>query len=462
MKKIYDYLDKNVKLIHFSIPIIFAFLVMIFIYFINGWEPNTTLFIAAVLGLFMAMSIWANDVANNMGPAVGSKALTIVWAIIIAAIFEASGAIIAWWDVVDTIKWWIIDWSQITETSIFINIMLATLVWACLWIVIATISKAPVSATHSIIWWLLWAGITAMWFGVVHWSKIWEIAASWVISPVMWWLIAVLIIYAIRKTILKQKERWEAAKKWVPFFVSLMWAIFSIYLLQKWLKPLLKSNELLHSVITTNFSICFWIILWIVIFFSLRVYYKRESSFFKNSKSFINKLFNIPLVFAVALLSFAHWANDVANAIWPLAAINDAIFSGKISNSGASIPMWVMLIWGLWLALWLATFWSRLIKTVWWEITKLNQTRAFAIALSAAITVLIASALGLPVSSTHIALGWVFGVGLYRERLKRKKWKEKEYIHKSVIKKIVLAWIVTLPSAWLISSIVFLGFQSFL
>lgn len=425
------------------------------VYFFNWGNNSVFLLVASILGIYMAMNIWANDVANNMWPAVWSKALTLTWAIIIAAIFEASWAIIAGWDVVNTIKWWIIDWTMIASDKQFVSIMLATLLWAALWINVATFFKAPVSATHSIIGWLIWAWITAAWINIVDWIQIWAIAASWIISPLMWWIIAVILILSIRKTILKEDERWDAAQVWVPIYIAIMSWTFSTYLLMKWLKQVLKWS-VYEVLLNLEIAIFIWYIIAIATFIGLRLYYKKQSALFKNSKKFINSLFNIPLVFAVALLSFAHWANDVANAIWPLAAIDDIIKNNVVWNGSVWISFWVMILWAIWLALGLSVFWARLIKTVWWEITKLNQVRAFSVALSAAITVIIASQLWLPVSSTHVALGWIFWVGLLREYIKRHKWKNKEYIHKSMIKNIALAWIITLPISWIISSIWYL------
>jgi PiT family inorganic phosphate transporter len=253
---------------------------------------------------------------------------------------------------------------------------------------------------------------------------------------------------AIRKTILTSDERWEAAKKWVPVFIGIMSCIFSIYLMMKWLK------KIYHVYPQT--AIVVWIDFWLIIYAIMMYQYRKESAIFKNGKKFINRLFNIPLIFAVGLLSFAHGANDVANAIWPLAAINDIIQSGGISAKSIGIPFWIMWIGAIWLALWLAVFWARLIQTVWKEITKLNQTSAFSVALAAAITVIIASQLWLPVSSTHIAIWWIFGIWFLKEYRKRLKWKTKDYIEKKMIKWIALAWVVTLPMSAIIASIWYL------
>ncbi len=430
-------------------------LIISWVFFFKWGNTNIYLFIAAILGLYMAINIWANDVANNMWPAVWSKALTITWAIIIAAIFEFAWVMIAGWDVINTIKKWIIDPTLINDSMQFIAIMIATLAWAAIWVNIATILKAPVSTTHSIIWGLVWAWVTAVWVNIVDWYQIWMIAASWIISPLMWWLIAVWLLLSIRKNILKQEERWESAKIWVPIYIGLMIWAFSTYLIMKWLKQVLNGSNY-SFLLNPEIAVFIWYLLAVITFIILRLYYKKQSSYFKNSKHFINKLFNIPLIFAVALLSFAHWANDVANAIWPLAAINDAIKNHAVAWINVWIEMWVMIIWGVWLVLGLSVFWARLIKTVWSEITKLNQISAYCVALAAAITVIIASQLWLPVSSTHIALGWVFWVWLLREHIKRQKWKTKDYIQKWMIKTIALAWVITLPASWAIASVVYL------
>lgn len=427
------------------------------VYFFQWGNTNVFLLFAAILWIYMAMNIWANDVANNMWPAVGAKALTLTGAIIIAAIFEASWAIIAGWDVVNTIKWWIIDSSMITNPQEFIYIMTATLLGAALWINIATYFKAPVSATHSIIWWLLWWGLTAYWAEIVDWSVVWKIAASWIISPLLWWIIAALIMLSIRKTIMKQKHIDKAAKNWLPIYVWLMAAVFSIYLMLKWLKPLVKSSEWLSTIVTPTTSLFIGVVIGISTIILTRLYLKKHKSLLRDNKKYINKLFNLPLICAVALLSFAHGANDVANAIWPLVAINETIQSAGLNTESVSIPFWIMFLWAAGLSLGLMIFGSRLIATVGWEITKLNQVRAFSVALAAAITVILASQLGLPVSSTHIALGWIFGVGLLREHIKRSNGKNKSYIEKWMIKNIALAWVITLPVSAIISSIAFLS-----
>lgn len=437
---------KNNPSLKYQAMALILILAISWVYFFAGWSSNIYLLFAAILWMYMAMNIGANDVANNMGPAVWSKALTLTWAIIVAAIFEASGAIIAGGDVVDTIKGEILHVSMINDSQIYISIMMATLLGAALWINIATFFKAPVSATHSIIGWLIWAGMAAAGYTIVDWSQIGTIAASWVISPVMWGTIAAIIMLSIRHTILKKDDVGEAAKRWVPIFIGLMAWVFATYLILKGLTKIIHIN--------IELAVFVGYVIWVISYFGVGTYLRKHKSLLKNSKKFVNRLFNIPLIFAVALLSFAHGANDVANAIWPLVAINNTILSWWIQSvKDVGIPFWIMVIWAIGLSTGLIVFGARLINTVGGEITKLNQIRAFSVALAAAITVIIASNYGLPVSSTHIAIGWIFGVGLTREYIKRRNGKDKNYVARWMIKTIALAWVITLPisgsiSAW--------------
>jgi PiT family inorganic phosphate transporter len=428
------------------LPVMFLFLItMSVIYFGGGSGVALALVVAAMLAFYLAINIGANDVANNMGPAVGSKAITIGGAIIIAAIFEAGWAIIAWGDVVNTIKGGIIDASGVTDPAIFISIMLATLLWSAVWINIATYTKSPVSATHSVIGGLVGAGIIALWVDVINWGKIMQIVASWIISPVLGWSIAAFLLWSIDKTIMNRESRHDAAQKWVPVYVALMSGAFSGYLLLKWLK------KVIH--VTGFQSALFGLVVAIIMYFIVKRILIKHDDFFKNSKKSINRLFNLPLVFSAALLSFAHGANDVANAIGPFAAIYDTVTTWEIAIGSAWIPLWIMVIGALGLAIGLGVYGSTLIKTVGNEITKLNQVRAYCVALSAAITVIIASSLGLPVSSTHIAIGWIFGIWFFREWQKSRKGKSKSYLDKSMLKQIILSWIITLPASAFIAAI---------
>ncbi len=406
----------------------FMIAVLTYSFLSNGGIPNNMfLAVAALIGAYMAMNIGANDVANNVGPAVGSKALTLTTAIIIAAIFEAAGALIAGGEVVKTIKKGIIDISAFGgNADPFIWAMMAALLAAALWLNFATMMKAPVSTTHSIVGGVMGAGIAAAGFSIVSWTTMGKIAASWVISPVLGGIIAAAFLFAIKKSIVFQDDKVSAAKRYVPIFVALMSWAFITYLTLKGLKkiwpqvvdvlnfiPLISIEMTKKPTLTTALVLGF--IAAIITYISVKSNLKKKQGL-KNSRESVNTLFTIPLIFAAALLSFAHGANDVANAIGPLAAINDAVVNGGISSK-ASIPLWVMGVGALGIALGLALYGPKLIKTVGSEITELNQIRAFSIAMAASITVIIASQLGLPVSSTHIAIGGVFGVGFLREYL---------------------------------------------
>nr|WP_321266355.1 inorganic phosphate transporter [uncultured Sulfurimonas sp.] len=394
----------------------------------GGISNNMFLAVAALIGAYMAMNIGANDVANNVGPAVGSKALTLTTAIIIAAVFEASGALIAGGEVVKTIKKGIIDISAFGgNADPFIWAMMAALLAAALWLNFATMMRAPVSTTHSIVGGVMGAGIAAAGFSIVSWTTMAKIAASWVISPVLGGIIAAAFLFAIKKSIVFKDDKVKAAKQYVPIFVSIMSWAFVTYITLKGLTkvwpqvveilnilPFVSIEMSEHPAFSTAFTL--GLVAAVLVYFLVKSKVSSNTTTLENTKDSVNTLFTIPLIFAAALLSFAHGANDVANAIGPLAAINDAVVNGGISSS-SSIPLWVMSVGALGIALGLALYGPKLIKTVGSEITELDQIRAFSIAMAASITVIIASQLGLPVSSTHIAIGGVFGVGFLREWL---------------------------------------------
>ena len=375
----------------------------------EGQSVSIELVIAAMIGGYMAMNIGANDVANNVGPAVGSKALTLTGAIIIAAIFEAAGALIAGGGVVSTIKKGIIDPAMIPNADAFIWLMMAALLAGAIWLNIATAVGAPVSTTHAIVGGVLGAGIAAGGFEIANWAQMRLIAASWVISPVIGGLIAAGFLYWIKHSITYKKDMITAAQKILPILVAIMVMAFSTYLIMKGLKKVVKVDILTASGIG--------LVLAFLTYFIVKSLTRKHSSSMENEKKSINRLFTMPLIFAAALLSFAHGANDVANAVGPLAAIADTVNSQGVSSK-APIPFWVMAVGASGIVLGLALFGPKLIRTVGSEITELDQMRAFCIAMAAAITVIIASQLGLPVSSTHIAVGGVFGVGFLREYLK--------------------------------------------
>ncbi|MDT8310675.1 MAG: inorganic phosphate transporter [Methylophaga sp.] len=424
-----------------GVALFFLAAILAYSFATTGGVPNNLfLAIAAVFGGYMAMNIGANDVANNVGPAVGSKALTMGGAIVIAMIFEASGAFIAGGDVVSTIKNGIVDIQGFNgNTDEFVWAMMAALLAAALWLNLATFAGAPVSTTHAIVGGVMGGGIAAAGFSIVDWGTMGAIASSWVISPLLGGIIAASFLLAIKKTIIFRDDKVNASFKWVPVYVGVMAWAFATYLIIKglskvwpgllgvinWL-PLIELEITKKPTFLTAFII--GLVIGLVIYKLVKGNLQRKLSAMQNDRASVNQLFTIPLIFAAALLSFAHGANDVANAIGPLAAINDAIITGGITAE-AGIPFWVMAVGALGIAIGLGLYGPRLIKTVGGEITELDQMRAYSIAMAAALTVIVASQLGLPVSTTHVAIGGVFGVGFLREWLDEANKLERD-IHK--------------------------------
>lgn len=394
----------------FGMVLLFIIVIMVYASTVTNELPGgVMLVVAAMIGGYMAVNIGANDVANNVGPAVGSSALTLTGAIIIAAIFEAMGALVAGGEVVGTIKKGIIDPALIPNSDVFIWVMMAALLAGAVWLNVATAVGAPVSTTHSIVGGVLGAGVAAGGMDIANWAKMAQIAASWVISPVMGGVIAALFLYLVKRTITYQKEMSVAAARMVPLLVALMVWAFGSYIMLKGFKRIWAVDFLQALQIGLALAV--------VVYFFIRPVIGRAAAALPNEKASVNRLFTVPLICAAALLSFAHGANDVANAIGPLAAINEAVLHGAVATK-ASIPLWVMLVGAAGISLGLALYGPKLIRTVGSEITELDQSRAFCIAMAAAITVIIATQFGLPVSSTHIAVGAVFGVGFLREYLK--------------------------------------------
>lgn len=367
------------------------------------------LIVAASVGAYMAMNIGANDVANNMGPAVGSGAMTMGWAIVVAAVFEALGAIVAGGEVVGTIKGGIIDPAQISDAAVFAWVMFAALLAGALWLNLATAVGAPVSTTHSIIGAVMGAGIAAGGWGLVNWDTIGAIVISWVISPLMGGAMAAGFLYLIKRSVTYRSDKTEAASRVVPVLISLMVWAYTTYMLLKGVSQLVKVGFFVALLIGLAVSVVVW---WLIRKPIARMAVRQD-----NSKDGVNRLFTWPLICSAALLSFAHGANDVANAIGPLAAIYEAVKEGAIATK-AGTPLWVMVLGALGLSVGLALYGARLIRTVGKEITELDNMRAYSIAMAATLTVIVASQLGMPISTTHVTIGAVFGVGFLRELLK--------------------------------------------
>ncbi len=327
----------------------------------------------------------------------------------VAAVFEALGAIVAGGDVVGTIKGGIIDPAAINDPALFAWVMFSALLAGALWLNLATAVGAPVSTTHSIIGAVMGAGIAAGGWGLVNWDTIGAIVISWVISPLMGGAMAAGFLYLIKRSVTYRSDKTEAASRVVPVLISLMVWAYTTYMLLKGVSQLVKIGFLAALVIGLVVSVVVW---WLIRKPIARMAIRQD-----NSKDGVNRLFTWPLICSAALLSFAHGANDVANAIGPLAAIYEAVKEGAIATK-AGTPMWIMVLGALGLAVGLALYGARLIRTVGKEITELDNMRAYSIAMSATLTVIVASQLGMPVSTTHISIGAVFGVGFLRELLK--------------------------------------------
>jgi len=442
---------------------------------VAGWH-NTfgqdwlVVVVAAVVGGYMALNIGANDVANNMGPAVGGKVLSVGAAIVIAAVCESAGAILAGGDVVKTVSKGIISPGPEISVGEFRDLMLSALFAAALWINLATILNAPVSTTHSIVGGVLGAGMGAAGVDVVNWFTMSKIAASWVISPVFGAMCAAALLYFIKVRIFNVQDRSSAAAKWVPILIGLMAAAFAAYMAMKGFKKIWKPS-VLEIAAFSGLS-------FIVAYVLSRPYIAKRVLTLENRKKDVYRLFDLPLIAGAALLSFAHGANDVANAVGPLAAIVSTIGEDAGIASNVTIPLWVMAVGAFGIAMGLGLFGPKLISVVGEKITRLNSPRAYCVALSAAVTVLIATTLGLPVSSTHIAVGAVFGVGFLREFLenpnKRKRrpghklnetsaeafasvnvQSARRLVRRQFVFSIAAAWIITVPASAALAAGVF-------
>ncbi len=377
----------------------------------SDMEQGYLLIAAAVVGAYMAMNIGANDVANNVGPAVGSMAMTMTMAICIAAVFEAAGAIIAGGDVVSTVKNGIVDPNDISDPNVFVWVMMAALLGAAIWLNLATWVGAPVSTTHAIVGGVLGAGAASSGWSIVNWDVVGQIAASWVISPLVGGLIAAGALYALKQTVLFKDEPVKEAVKVVPLMIGVMAWAFTTYIALKGITNLIDISFTAATVIG--------LVVGVVVYLVVRPLIAKKAPNLPQDRDGVNRLFTLPLICAAALLSFAHGANDVANAVGPLAGIVEVLDTG-VAGGEAGIPLWVMAIGAIGIAVGLGLFGPKLIRTVGSEITELDRSRAFCIALAAAVTVIVASQLGLPISSTHVALGGVFGVGFLREFLEQR------------------------------------------
>ncbi|MDH3585670.1 MAG: inorganic phosphate transporter [Gammaproteobacteria bacterium] len=406
--------------------------------------------LAAVFGLFMAWGIGANDVANAMATSVGSKALTIKQAILVAAVFEFLGAVLAGGEVTSTIRKGIVDAELLGETpELLVYGMLAALLAAGTWLFLASHKGWPVSTTHSIVGAIV--GFAAVGIGVdaVRWEKVGTIVMSWVVSPLTAGFIAFLIYLSVQRLILRQDDPLARAKRFVPVYIFL--AAFTITLV-----TILKGLKHVGLEISIGDSYLLAISIAVVIAVIGAIAIKRIQPDPKIEKKdhfyTVEKVFGVLMVVTACSMAFAHGSNDVANAIGPLAAVISVASTGAVAAK-ASLPLWVLMLGGGGIVIGLATYGIRVIATVGRKITQLTPSRGFAAELAAATTIVIASGTGIPISTTHTLVGAVLGVGLARGI---------EAIDLRVVTRIFVSWVITIPAGAFLAILFFFIFKAVL
>jgi PiT family inorganic phosphate transporter len=402
------------------------------------------LVLAIIFGFYMTWGIGANDVANAMGTSVGSGAITVMQAIIIAAIFEFTGAFIAGGNVTSTIRKGIIDPSSVAaQPEILVFGMLAALLAAAIWLMIASTRGWPVSTTHTIVGALVGFAIAGIGVDAVQWGKISMIAASWIISPALGGFLAYMLMMSIRKFILNTDHPFESAKRWGPVYVFLVGFIISLVTIFKGLKHLkleLSAPESFMWAFIFGLVVAF--IGWILIH---KIEVDKEADRDYHFAS-VEKIFVPMMIFTACAMAFAHGSNDVANGIGPLAAIASILKSGGEVAQTAELPLWILVMGGTGIVIGLVTMGYKVMQTIGTRITQLTPSRGFCATLAAAATVVLASRTGLPVSTTHIAVGAVIGVGLARGV---------GAIDLRVIGGIVVSWVITLPVGGVLAALIF-------
>jgi PiT family inorganic phosphate transporter len=404
--------------------------------------------LAIIFGFYMAWGIGANDVANAMGMPVGSGAITVKQAIIIAAIFEFAGAFIAGGQVTKTIRKGIIDTDALVGTpELMVYGMLAALLAAAIWLMIATTRGWPVSTTHTIVGAIVGFGVAGIGVDVVNWPKIGSIVASWLVSPLIGGAISLSLMLSIRKLILDTDNPFESAKRWGPVYVFLVGWIVGLVTLFKGLKHLNLELTGPQSLIAATVIGVALALVGRYMIGRVKVDPDADREYHFAS---VEKVFVPLMVFTAAAMAFAHGSNDVANAIGPLAAVVSTVESGGEMASEASLPLWILVLGGVGIVVGLATMGYRVMETIGTKITELTPTRGYCATLAAATTVVLASKTGLPVSTTQIAVGAVMGVGLARGV---------GAIDLRVIGGIVLSWFITLPAGGILAALLFFLFK---
>ena len=407
-------------------------------------EITTVLLILAIgFGLYMAWGIGANDVANAMATSVGSRAITIKQAIIIAAIFEFLGAFLAGGEVTSTIRKGIIDSGAIGDANILLYGMLSALLAAALWLTVASRFGWPVSTTHSIVGAIVGFALVAVGSEAVNWGKMGLIASSWVTSPLLAGVMAFILIMSVQKLIFESDDPEAQSRKIVPFYIFLTATVIALVTFLKGLKHVGLD---IPGGVAVALSLGFGGLVALAGSVFIRRIPKSSGGVdAQSTEDNIEKIFALLMIVTASAMAFSHGSNDVANAIGPVAAVLSIINSGEISQS-SPVPVYVLFVGAIGIVIGLATFGIRVIKTVGEKITELRPSRGFAAELAAASTVVLASYTGVPISTTHTLVGAVLGVGLARG-LAALDW--------GVIRNIVVSWVVTLPIAAILSATIY-------
>jgi len=409
------------------------------------FSDTTTIYItlAAIFGIFMAWGIGANDVANAMATSVGSKAITIKQAIIIAAIFEFLGAYLAGGQVTKTIRKGIVDLNAFEgNPDLLIWGMLAALLAAGTWLLIASMRGWPVSTTHSIVGAVIGFAAVGVSIDAVSWGKVGTIVMSWVVSPVLAGTIAFAVFMSIQKLVLNTATPLVNAKKYGPVYLFMVGFIIALVTIKKGLKHIgLNVDGGLEFVYAGIFGVLI-ALLGVYLIKKVKFDEKAEKRFhFAN----VEKIFAVLMVFTAAAMAFAHGSNDVANAVGPMAAVISVAQSGELASKSA-LPSWVLLVGAIGIVVGLATLGYRVMATVGKNITELTPTRGFSAEIGAASTVVLASYTGLPISTTQTLVGAILGVGLARGIAA---------IDLRVVGNIFMSWVITLPAGAILSVIFF-------
>ena len=406
---------------------------------------------AIVFGFFMAWGVGANDVANAMGTSVGARAITIKQAIIIAMIFEFAGAYLAGGEVTSTIRRGIIEVESAgfaESPELLVYGMLSSLLAAGIWLLVASNLGWPVSTTHSIIGAIVGFAMVGVSVDAVVWSQVWSIMISWVVSPLMSGIIAFILFRSVQVLILNTADPFQNAKRYVPFYMFLVGFVIAMVTLVKGLSHVGLDFTFLRSI---QLAIIFGLLVMGLGVFLLRRIKENPDENRDFQFTSVEKVFGVLMLFTACSMAFAHGSNDVANAIGPLAAVNGIIQSGGVFNTQSMLPTWILLLGGMGIVIGLATLGYKVIVTIGKNITELTPSRGFAAELAAATTVVVASAGGIPVSTTHTLVGAVLGVGMARGI---------GALNLGVVSRIIISWVITLPVGACLSILIFFVFRA--